>query len=297
MRRQIPSLAALQAFEASARRCSFTLAAEDLSLTQSAVSRQVIGLENTLGVRLFRREGKTLALTAAGITLLDGITPALNSLEAATIGLAAGRGRGGVLELAVAPTFATRWLIPRLPGFLEANRSITVNLTTRIDRFDFAESSIHAAIQYGDAEWPSAKSDYLMGEEVVVVCSPRLKKELRSTHDLGRFTLLHQRTRPQAWREWLTSVGETSVNPEVGPRFELFSMVAQAAVASLGVAVVPHFLVLEELRARQLVRAFPQKLRSQFAYYMSFARSREHYPPLRAFRDWLLQACQSHEPR
>lgn len=297
MRRQIPSLSSLQAFEASARRSSFTLAAADLSLTQSAVSRQVITLERLLGVRLFKREAKALVLTDAGASFLDAITPALNSLEAAAISAAAGRrGRGGVLELAVSPTFATRWLIPRLPDFLRSHRAITVNLTTRIDRFDFAESSVHAAIQYGESNWPGAQCDALMGEEVVTVCSPKIKKHLRHPRDLGRYSLLHLRTRPHAWRDWFESVGEQGVNADVGPRFELFSMVAQAAAASLGVAVVPRFLVIEELRARQLVEAFPHRLHSRFAYCLAYPPSRTRYPPLMAFRAWLLASVGNSTP-
>ncbi len=168
----VPSLSALAAFEAAARHGSFTRAAEELSLTQGAVSRQVAHLETVLGVALFQRARQRVALTPAGAAYAAEIRDGLSRLAAATVSTMAFRGAGGVLNLAILPTFGTRWLIPRLPRFTEAHPGITINFTTKLVPFDFAREPLDAAIHFGDPVWPGARLHRLMGEEIVPVAAP-----------------------------------------------------------------------------------------------------------------------------
>jgi LysR family transcriptional regulator, glycine cleavage system transcriptional activator len=199
MRRHLPTTMMLQAFEASARRLSFTVAAEDLCLTQSAISKQVIALEEMLRTELFRRLNKRLELTPAGASFLARITPALNGIEAAAIELMSCQSDRSTLDLGVVPSFATKWLIPRLGDFGRSHPGITVNLSTRLVPFDFSETTLDAAIHFGHPEWPGAACDYLMSEEVVVVCNEEMAATtLLRAEDLGRASLLHLSTRPNA---------------------------------------------------------------------------------------------------
>lgn len=291
MRRFLPSLGALQAFEAAARHLSFTRAAEELRVTQSAVSRQVMTLEDFLGQPLFRRVRRRLSLTEAGATYLPEIRACLDRVERATYALMASQGGGGVLNLAILPTFGTKWLIPRLPAFSRAHPDIVVNFTTRTVPFDFAGEELDAAIHFGDSQWPGAVCHRLMGEEVVCVCAPALLNgpaPLAEPADLAHHTLLQHTTRPRAWQDWLAAVGCDRLSGLGGPRFEHFSMVIQAAIAGLGVAVLPRFLVAEEIADGRLAMPFPETVRSAHAYYLVYPEANRTMPRLRTFRDWLL---------
>ena len=290
MRRKIPSTQALLAFEAAAHRGSFTLAAHDLAISQSAVSHQVLGLEQTLDVSLFLRQPRQLVLTDAGRSLLARVSPALDALEAGMLELASSKGEGGTLELAVVPTFATKWLIPRLPGFLSAHPHVTLNLSTRLLPFDFSLTGLDAAIHYGRPDWPGTESDYLMGEESVVVCSPALlaQQALQQPADVLKFTLIHQSSRVGAWASWLSLAGVDDVQAgKVGPKYELFSMIAQAVKAGLGLAVLPRFLVADELADGTLAQPFELALSSDFAYYLVWPAQKSQWRPLQQWRAWL----------
>jgi LysR family glycine cleavage system transcriptional activator len=292
-RLSVPSLAALAAFEAAARHLSFTRAAEELALTQGAVSRQVAQLEEQLGVALFARARQRVALTPAGASYAAEIREALSRIAAATVSTMAFRGAGGVLNLAILPTFGTRWLIPRLPRFTERNPSITINFATRIEPFDFAREGHDAAIHFGDAIWPGAVLHRLMGEEIVPVASPALaaRAGLREPSDLLALPLLQQSTRPRAWAGWLAAQGINPALARMGPRFEQFAMVAQAAVAGLGLAIVPRFLVADELRAGSLLIPFDRPVSEGQAYYLVYPEAKADLPAVAAFRDWLLDEC------
>ena len=193
MRRRIPGLELLAAFETAARHQSFTRAAEELSLTQSAVCRQIAALEDYLGVRLFNRIKKRVTRSEAGQLYAKQVRESLKRIEHDTLSLMAHRGSGGVVELAVIPTFATRWLIPRLVSFHEENPSITLDLTTRAEPFMFTDTPFDAAIHFGDPIWPGAITEYLFGEEIVPVCSPSLieGREQITPEVLSRLPLLH----------------------------------------------------------------------------------------------------------
>jgi LysR family glycine cleavage system transcriptional activator len=287
-RRFLPSLSLLSAFEAAARTGSITAAAKELSLTQSAVSRQIRALEEQLEVELFHRERQSIRLTAGGDAYAREIRDALRKIGAASLNLRANP-FGGTLTLAVLPTFGTRWLAPRLPRFLAAHPGITVNLFTRTQIFDFAIEPIDAAVHFGRANWPGAESVLLRGDRVVPVCSPALGRhyEFRRPSDLRKAPLLHMTTRPDAWEQWLAhhAVAFDTVH---GMLFDQFATAAEAAAAGLGVALVPDFLVEEELRSGRLVLALDLPVESADAYHLVWPRERAAHPPLVAFRDWLV---------
>lgn len=291
MRRHLPTTMMLQAFEASARRLSFTVAAEDLCLTQSAISKQVIALEEMLRTELFRRLNKRLELTPAGASFLARISPALNAIEAAAIELMSCQSDRGTLELGVVPSFATKWLIPRLGDFARSHPGITVNLSTRLVPFDFSETTLDAAIHFGDPHWPGAACDYLMSEEVVVVCNEEMAATtLLRAEDLARASLLHLSTRPDAWKDWAAVAGVDGGDWSRGPHFDHFSMVAQAAVAGLGVGVLPRFLVLDELASGRLVIPFGPTATSAKAYWLVYPERKAGFASLQKFRAWLLDS-------
>ena len=290
MRRKIPNTWALMAFEAAARHESFTKAAAELSLTQSAVCRQIAGLEEFLGVRLFLRTKRGVALTAAGLTYSRQVAVRLNAVERDTLELMAHRGLGGSLELAVVPTFATRWLMPRLASFQRANPDITLNLTTRTRPFLFNETEFDAAIHCGDATWPGVESHTLMRENLVPVCSPALiaPHQTLSAAQISDYPLLQQTTRPYAWRQWFSSLGLTVEHDMTGPRYELFSMLSQAAIHRMGIALIPPFLVEDELKAGVLTIPVQHPFVSGNAYHLLYPEGKSESVALKQFRDWLV---------
>ncbi len=294
VRRKIPSPIMLQAFEMSAKTLSFTDAAKALSLTQSAISHQILGLEQFLGVQLFERVRKRLQLTRSGQLLLIRLTPAMNALETAILETIASQAVPHALRLGVIPSVASKWLIPRLGDFYGKHPDITVNLVTRLP-FNFNNNSLDAAINLGNSRWPGAQTDWLMGEETVVVCSPEMASTtLKQPEDLEHVTLLHLSMRPHAWTDWAKAANTQLLDSSRGPRFEFHSMVAQAAVAGLGAAVLPRFLILDELDTGKLVSPFGPLVQSAESYYLVYPPANIGMPALQAFRDWLLgQASQT----
>lgn len=280
----------LQAFEASAKRLSFTLAAEDLCLTQSAISKQVIALEEMLRTELFKRRKKRLELTPAGRSFQARISPALNGIEAAVIEMISCQSERSTLELGVVPSFATKWLIPRLRAFNTTHPGITVNLTARLELFDFSETTLDAAIHFGEPNWTGAACDHLMNEESVVVCNQEVAATtLLAPSDLAKVSLLHLSTRAQAWKEWAAFAGVEGLDVTRGPHFDHFSMVTQAAVVGLGVAVLPTILILDELASGRLVVPFGPALTSKKGYYLVYPERKMGLAALQDFRHWLLQ--------
>lgn len=296
MRRKIPGTEILIAFETAARHQSFTRAAEELSLTQSAVCRQIAALESQLGVQLFNRIKKRVSLSEAGQIYARQIRENLKRIEHDTLSLMAHRGAGGVLELAVIPTFAARWLIPRMSSFRTLHPGITLDMTTRAEPFMFKDTPFDAAIHYGDPVWPGAVTEYLFGEDMVPVCSPSLlngQKQIPPA-DLEKLTLLHQSARPDAWREWFDVAGVTNVNAMGGARYELFSMLIEAAKVGLGVALVPRFFVVNEIEAGELTIPCPAVLHSQRSYYLVFPENKAGSAPLQVFCEWLREQAKEY---
>lgn len=288
-RRFLPSLSLLSAFEAAARTGSITAAAKELSLTQSAVSRQIKALEEQLEVELFHRERQSIRLTVGGDAYAREIRDALRKIGAASLNLRANP-FGGTLTLAILPTFGTRWLAPRLPQFLSRNPGITINLLTRFGRFDFGLEPIDAAIHFGAPEWPGGELALLRTETVVPTCSPDLRSHYAflKPADVRRAPLLHLTSRPDAWEQWMTQHG-VPAQAVHGMLFDQFATVAQAAISGLGVALLPDFLIEDELRSGKLVLALDLPMKSRDAYHLVWPHERAQHPPLIAFRDWLLE--------
>jgi len=289
MRRKIPSTAALVAFEAAARHRSFTKAGEELALTQSAICRQIAGLEEFLGVELFRRTRRGVVLTEAGERYQRQVATRLDAVERDTLELMAGRGQGGTLELGVVPTFATRWLVPRLSRFHAAHPDITVNLSVRTQAFLFEDSGLDAAITAALAPWPGTQAQRLLGEVSVPVASPALLggTEPLTADALARLPRLQQSTRPYAWRQWFAAQGMTVESDLAGPRYELFSMLAEAAAGGAGVALIPPLLIADELTSGRLVRASEAPLDEGRAYWLVWPEGRGDVPLLQTFRNWM----------
>ena len=289
MRRKIPSTTALVCFEAAARHESFTKASQELSLTQGAVCRQIGGLEEFLNVELFRRSRRGVKLTEAGLSYSRRVAAQLDAVERDTLSVMGQQG-ANVIELAVVPTFGTQWLLPRLKDFQQRHPEVTVNLTNRTRPFLFADTSFDAAIYFGDADWSGTESHRLMGENPVPVCSPALLAANRqlSPAQIAQLPLLQQTTRPYAWRQWFNSLDMNIARDMTGPRYELFSMLAQAAMHEMGVALIPPFLIQRELAEGRLVVANRHALSSIKAYYLMIPERKVESASLRAFRDWLV---------
>lgn len=297
MRRKIPSTAALSAFDAAARHSSFTEAANELALTQSAICRQIAGLEGFLDLKLFRRSRRGVLLTEAGAAYHRQVARHLEQIERDTLDLMTRQGRGGTLELAVVPTFGTRWLLPRLARFAQAHPDITLNLSSRTRPFLFDDTELDAAIYAGDGNWPGAVTTHLMPERLVPVCSPTLmapRKRL-TPQQLSRLPLLQQSTRPYAWRQWFESAGYLPGNELAGPRYELFFMSLQAAIVGLGVALVPEYDLGDDLASGRLVIPVNHLCPSDRAYYLSTPERKAGNPVLETFRAWLLAEMSAYQ--
>jgi DNA-binding transcriptional LysR family regulator len=296
MRRKLPSTQALSCFEAAARHRSFTRAAQELSLTQGAVSRQVAALEAFVGVPLFKRTQHGMSLTAAGIDYARQVTARLDGLERDTQDLMGRQGQGESLTIAAVPTFATRWLIPRLPRLFASHPHLQVHIEAQTRPFLFSETGVDAAIYAGTPEqlqrWAGTRAQLLLPEEVVPVCCPALMagRTSLSPQEIAGMPLLHQSTRPEAWRQWFDAQGVDAAAAMAGPRYEQYSMQVAAAACGLGVALIPTLLVESELSSGALVVAFCQPRFSQRSYYLVTPDSGER-PALRQFGDWLLALC------
>lgn len=289
MRRKIPSTLALSAFEAAARHQSFTKAADELAVTQSAICRQIATLEDFLGLKLFRRDRRGVALTDAGLAYSRKVAARLDDVERDTVELMGSGGTGGTLEVAVVPTFATKWLLPRMPKFMAAHPDVTVNLTTRTRPFLFSDTEFDAALYAGPATWPGTSSRFLMRESLIAVCSPSLiapRQKLKAS-DWTRYRLLQQSTRPYAWREWFASRGMQVEGDMSGPRFELFSMLAEAAIQGIGIALIPRLLIEDELRRHVLIPVAQHDYLSDRSYYLIYPEQKSDSAPLATFRDWI----------
>ncbi|THT99013.1 LysR family transcriptional regulator [Lampropedia puyangensis] len=288
-RRDLPPTSLLIAFEAVARLLSFTAAAAELHLTQSAVSRQVRALEDFVGTALFIRERQTVKLSGIGQVYAQEVREALARITSATLACKTNP-QGGALNLAILPTFGTRWLAPRLPDFFQKHPGITLNLSTRLAKFDFQLDMQDAAIHFGQADWPNAESAFLMHETVVPACSPAFlqRHAIGRVPDLVEVPLLHLASRAHAWQRWFASKG-MELPAIAGAHFDQFATLAQAAVAGVGVALLPQFLIERELQQGELVCAVPNlpALQSVGAYYLVWPARRAHFPPLQTFRAWL----------
>ena len=285
---------ALRAFEAAGRHMSFTIAAEELSVTQVAVSRQVRVLEAYLEIPLFVRGHRSLTLTEDGQRLLASISHALEDVERAVSAVSL-RGRRDVLAIQAYTTFAQKWLIPRLRVFHEQHARVEVRLSTSIQPVNFDRQNIHAAIRSGKGQFEGCDSDLIVPIELIPVCSPKLLKDgkLKTPEDLSRYTLLHSLARRNDWHAWLSSAGVKSVDSERGLKFENSALSYEAALQGIGIAMGMRVLVESDLQQKTLVCPFSDFCRLDEGYYLVRPKNRPATPALRAFQEWLLQEAKA----
>ncbi|MFC1681912.1 transcriptional regulator GcvA [Pseudomonadota bacterium] len=290
MTQRLPPLNSIRAFEAAARHLSFTKAAEELHVTQSAVSHQIKALEEFLGLKLFRRLNRALILTDEGQEYLPTVRRAFDHLHEATRRLMENEARGK-LTVSVLPSFAARWLVPRLGRFGKACPEIDIRLMPTADLVDFARDDVDIGIRYGRGRYPGMRVERLMEEDVFPVCSPELLNPphpLQHPQDLQHHVLMHDDGHGD-WRTWLLSSGVENVDPQRGPIFTDSSMLIQAAVAGQGVALARGALVQDDLDSGILVRPFELSLSVEFAYYLVCPEEVADQPKIAAFRDWIIK--------
>ena len=296
MTARLPSLNGLRAFEAAARHLSFTQAASELNVTQTAISHQIRRLEEELGVRLFVRQNRSLSLTAEARDYLPGVRAAFNDLRLATERLKRGND-GHVLTVSTTATLAAKWLLPRLSDFQAAHPDIDVRITTSTSLVDFERDNVDAAIRYGRGQWPGVQAEWLMADEMFPVCSPSLlngNRPLRGPEDLKHHVLLHTNTWYDDWRLWLTAVGlPTDISAQRGLTFDLIFMTVQAAVDGLGVAMGRTSYVKDDIAKGRLVVPFNFALPTDAGFYLVSPPGRRDPPKLAAFREWVVGAAQN----
>lgn len=290
MRHGVPNLGALQAFEATARLGSFSRAAEELVLTHSAVYRQVAGLEERLGVALFTRVRRRVVLTDAGAEYAARVRHHLDQLEKDTLSLVSRAGVGRNLHVAVLPTLATTWLLPRLAAFHHQRADIIISLSVRTLPFQFTDEPFDAAIYHAVSMWPRTRGIKLFDEkELLPVCAPELLERRQTGADaLQGMPHLHTTSRPDAWRRWYQAQGRDyppTVN--AGPRYELFTMSLAAVKLGMGVALVPRFLVQDALKAGDLAMPATEALQVDEAYFFSYPIANEPSEALLEFEKYL----------
>lgn len=291
MTARLPSLNGLRAFEAAARHLSFTNAAAELNVTQTAISHQIRRLEEELGLRLFERKNRTLVLTPKAAEYLPGIRAAFQDLRFATDRLLR-KDDDKVLTVSMMTSLATKWLLPRLSGFQEQHPEIDVRITTSSELVDFRRDAVDAAIRYGRGQWQGLRADWLMADKMFPVCSPRLLEgpnALKSPEDLARFTLLHTSGYVEDWRVWLTAAGlPTSIAKNPGLTFDLSFMTVQAAVDGIGIAMGHTAFVQDDIAKGRLVAPFEMTLPEDAGYYFVVPQENADAPKIVAIRKWLL---------
>jgi len=296
MSRRLPPLNALRAFEAAARNLSFLKAAEELHVTAGAVSQQIKTLEDHLSLKLFRRQARGVLLTDAGQRYGKRIGELLDQIAAATRDL--GRQSGGaVLTVTTMPSFAARWLIPRL-GRLHPEIAVRTLADDKLATFK--DDDVDVAIRFGAGNYPGLTADFLFREEVFPVCSPRLLEgtvPLERLEDLAHHTLLHDEPHPGLheleWSAWLAKCGIRHLDAHQGPRFTYTHMSLTAAAMGQGLALGTSVLCADDLESGRLVRPFPDTIVADFAYYLVFPPMALDRPLVVAFRDWMLEAAAS----
>jgi LysR family glycine cleavage system transcriptional activator len=288
MRPRLPPLNALKAFEAAARHESFTRAAEELCVTQGAVSHQVKALESELAIKLFNRERQRLIITEAGRDYLTVVRDALDRIAIGTERLLQ-RQNAGVLTVSTSPDFAAKWLVHRLGHFAEAHAGIDLRVSATMHHVDFAREDVDMAVRHGDGNWPGLDAAQLSSEQLFAICSPKLVsvRRLRKPADLLKFPLIHLDSRAD-WTKWLRVAGISDTDAKHGPVLNRASMVIDAAINGQGIALARTTLAAWDLINGRLVRPFAEALRLSKTYWIVCPKATSNVPKIVTFRDWLL---------
>lgn len=288
---RLPPLTSLRAFEAAARHLSFTRAAEELHVTQAAVSHQVKSLEDFLGQPLFMRLTRALELTPAGEGYAPVLKEAFESIERATRRLMEDQDKQGVLNISVSPTFLSRWLIPRLAHWQEVHPQIELRLVSTPKLADFVRDGVDMAIRHGRGVWPGLAAQRLFQAKSVPVASPKLLAgpiPLARPEDLARHTLLHDLVEPDNWRIWLAAAGVKDIDPERGMRFGTGAEALQAAIEGAGVALARRAIIRRDIEEGRLAIPFDAPTSKEFAFYVVYPEASWKRPKVKAFCDWAL---------
>jgi LysR family transcriptional regulator, glycine cleavage system transcriptional activator len=290
----LPSLNGLRAFEAAARHMSFTRAAAELNVTQTAISHQIRRLEEQIGIPLFIRRNRALELTREAQDYLPSIRSAFEDLHRATARLRRAD-PDGRLTVSTTVSLATKWLVSRVAAFQDANPGFEVRITTSTHLVDFRREEVDAAVRYGLGVWPGMRAHWLMAEQTFPVCSPYLLKDeqpLRSPEDLAHHTLLHSTVSREDWQLWLTAAGlPSSIATRRGMTFDQSFMALQAAMDGLGVALGRFHLVEGDIAAGRLVAPFDVVLPQDAGYYVVSPEATADTPKITRFRDWLIESA------
>ena len=294
----IPSTTALRVFEAASRHLTMTGAADELFLTQSAVSKQIRALEETLGVNLFVRINRGLVLTDLGRIYLDDIRPLLVQLAAASAHVAMRPVDPTTLTLRILAIVGDRWLLPRFSSFAEANPLINVQFTSLLSKDGKDQALTDGEFRFGDGVWPGFVADYLFGREMLLVAAPKYLQslpELRGPDSIVKCHLLQHFQAPMAWDEYAAAHQIVVPEPRKVTRYEFYSTLLKAAVAGMGMALVPKVFVSEELSRGELVNPLASGVVSRYGYYFLTAEHRQTDPAVATMRAWLLEQADETE--
>ena len=296
MANRLPPLNALRAFDASARQLSFTRAAEELFVTQAAISHQIKALEEYLGLKLFMRKNRSLLLTEEGQSYYLDIKDIFNSLNDATEKLLA-RGTKGSITVSLQPSFAIQWLVPRLQAFNIRHPDIDVRIKAVDQRDNSLTEDVDVAIYHGRGQWLNLHVDKLHTEYLIPVCSPLLlngKKPLNTVNDLTQHSLLHDASR-RDWKRWFKQVGVKGVNVNHGPIFSHSAMVLQAAIHGQGIALANSVLAKPDIDSGRLICPFNDVLVSKNSFYTVCRENQMEIGKIASFRQWMLDTVESEQ--
>jgi LysR family glycine cleavage system transcriptional activator len=292
MPRRLPALNALKAFEAAARHESFTRAAEELFVTQGAVSHQVKALEQELGLKLFNRERQRLIITECGREYLAVIRDALDRIAVGTERLIE-RQKSGALTISTSPDFAAKWLVYRLGRFAEAHPDITLRISADLHHVDFAREDVDLAVRHGEGDWAGLHAERLAAEQLFPVCSPKLlggRTRLRNPADVMKYPILHLGTQKD-WAKWLEAAGVAGVDLSQGPQGLMLNraaMLIDAAVDGQGIVLARTTLSAWDILNGRLVRPFAPSLRLSKCYWIVCPQATAMLPKIKTARDWML---------
>jgi LysR family transcriptional regulator, glycine cleavage system transcriptional activator len=289
LRKLHPPIHLLRAFVMTTRHDSISRAAEALHLTQSAVSKQILELESSLGVPLFERVRKRLVLTPAGQRYAQAVRPILSQLEAATLDVITSGDGGGALHISCLPTFAAKWLIPRLPDFQKQHPQIALNFVPFAQGYTFERADLDGSILFGQGHWAGAVAHYLVGREVMLIAppAPKSKPWLKKPQDISKFALLQHVSVPQAWAHWCEAHGVINTNPLAGPQLDQFHSLIRAVMAGMGLALVPRCLVQDDIAAGLVSAPLDDGYTDDSGYYLCYPEAKSQLIPLVNFKEWL----------
>jgi LysR family transcriptional regulator, glycine cleavage system transcriptional activator len=293
-RGELPSIDGLAAFVAAAEHGSFTRAADQLNLSQGAISRQVRELEIRLNVRLFERIRQRIILTDAGRLYLSQVKKALDNLAEAARSVAS-LSNSTILNLVALPTFAGSWLVPRLTSFQKQNPAITIHITTRQSPIDYAAEPFDAAVFHGAPHWPGTIAYHLMDEDLVAVASPKLGicRTIKTAGDLAKYSLLHNMGNRTRWSQWMNTAGVEVLEPLHGHTYQNYAMIAQAATAGVGIALLPRYLVEDDVARKRLEIVASEFASLSTSYHLILPETRASSIAVQAFAKWLIAEAQA----